>query len=73
VAFPADASANPVPVTLWEITPANRAAVESLRVSSEQESYVDGVARSLAEAAAMAGPPSTWSPPTCGPGLERTH
>jgi len=39
-------------VTLREITPDNRAAVESLRVSSEQESYVDGVARSLAEAAA---------------------
>jgi len=39
-------------VTLRAVTPANRAEVESLRVSSEQESYVDGVARSLAEAVA---------------------
>lgn len=38
-------------VSLREITPANQAAVESLRVSAAQESYVDGVASSLAEAA----------------------
>jgi diamine N-acetyltransferase len=34
---------------------ANRAAVEALRVSPEQEAYVDGVARSLDEAAASPG------------------
>ena len=39
-------------VALREITPANRALVEELRVSSEQEAFVDGVTRSLAEAAA---------------------
>jgi len=38
-------------VALREITPANRALVEELRVSAEQEAFVDGVARSLAEAA----------------------
>ena len=39
-------------VTLEEITPANRALVETLRVSPEQGAFVDGVARSLVEAAA---------------------
>lgn len=39
-------------VALEEITPANRALVETLRVSPEQEAFVDGVARSLVEAAA---------------------
>lgn len=38
-------------VSLREITEANRAEVESLRVSPEQENYVDGVADSLVEAA----------------------
>ena len=36
--------------SLREITPLNQVAVEALRVSAEQESYVDGVASSLAEA-----------------------
>ena len=49
---PAQTSAEQHRVTLREITAANRAAVESLHVSPEQESYVDGVTRSLAEAAA---------------------
>lgn len=40
------------PVTLRQITPANRPLVEALRVSAAQEAFVDGVARSLAEAAA---------------------
>jgi len=39
-------------VVLREITPANRALVETLRVSAEQEAFVDGVAQSLEEAAA---------------------
>ena len=39
-------------VTLREITPANRALVEALQVSPAQEAFVDGVARSLVEAAA---------------------
>ncbi len=39
-------------VTLVEITPANRSLVETLRVSTEQEGFVDGVTRSLVEAAA---------------------
>jgi len=38
-------------VTLREITDANRATVESLRVASGQEGFVDGVSDSLAEAA----------------------
>lgn len=37
-------------VTLREITDDNRAAVEALAVTSEQSSYVAGVAESLAEA-----------------------
>ena len=46
-------AAHPGPqVTLREITPANRAAVEALQVSPGQEAYVDGVGRSLDEAAA---------------------
>ena len=40
------------PVTLRPITPGNRPAVEDLRVLPEQENFVDGVRRSLAEAAA---------------------
>jgi len=48
---PAQTPDDQPPVTLRKITSANRAAVEALRVSTEQESYVDGVARSLAEAA----------------------
>ena len=39
-------------VTLVEITPANRSLVEELRVAAAQEGFVDGVARSLTEAAA---------------------
>lgn len=39
-------------VTLREITPENRALVEALQVTPAQESFVDGVARSLDEAAA---------------------
>ena len=39
-------------VTLREITTANRALVEALRVSPAQEGFVDGVSQSLAEAAA---------------------
>jgi diamine N-acetyltransferase len=39
-------------VTLREITPANRAEVETLQVSASQRVYVDGVAQSLDEAAA---------------------
>ena len=46
---PTSASAS---VTLREITPENRAAVEALRVAVGQEGYVDDVVRSLAEAAA---------------------
>lgn len=40
-------------VTLREIIAGNRAAVEELRVAPGQESFVDGVTRSLAEAAAV--------------------
>jgi diamine N-acetyltransferase len=36
-------------VTLREITPANRAAVEALAVAPEQEAHVTGVVASLAE------------------------
>ena len=36
-------------VTLREITPANRAAVEALAVAPEQEAHVTGVVESLAE------------------------
>ena len=43
---------DPGPVTLRTITPANRASVEALRVSAEQDAFVDGVRRSLDEAAA---------------------
>jgi diamine N-acetyltransferase len=39
-------------VTLREITPANRALVEALRVTPAQASFVDGVASSLREAEA---------------------
>jgi diamine N-acetyltransferase len=39
-------------VALREITPANRALVEMLRVSAGQEAFVDGVGQSLREAAA---------------------
>jgi hypothetical protein len=39
-------------VTLRSITSGNRQAVEDLRVRPEQENFVDGVRRSLAEAAA---------------------
>jgi diamine N-acetyltransferase len=39
-------------VTLREITPTNRTPVETLRVSAEQQAYVDGVGQSLDEAAA---------------------
>jgi diamine N-acetyltransferase len=39
-------------VTLRPLTPGNRRAVEALRVLPEQENFVDGVSRSLAEAAA---------------------
>jgi diamine N-acetyltransferase len=39
-------------VTLREITQANRSLVEALRVTPEQEAFVDGVTRSLDEAAA---------------------
>jgi diamine N-acetyltransferase len=45
-------SAHQVTVTLREITSANRAKVETLRVAAEQRGYVDGVSRSLTEAAA---------------------
>ena len=38
-------------VSLREITPANRAAVEALTVTAEQSEYVAGVAASLVEAA----------------------
>jgi len=38
-------------VSLREITPANRAAVEALAVTAEQSDYVEGVAGSLVEAA----------------------
>lgn len=38
-------------VSLREITPANRAAVEALTVTAEQAGYVEGVAASLDEAA----------------------
>jgi diamine N-acetyltransferase len=38
-------------VTLREITPANRAAVEALTVTDVQSGYVEGVAESLVEAA----------------------
>jgi diamine N-acetyltransferase len=41
-----------VTVSLREISPANRAAVEALTVAPEQADYVEGVAASLAEAAA---------------------
>lgn len=39
-------------VTLREITPANRALVEAVRVTPAQDAFVDGVASSLREAAA---------------------
>jgi len=39
-------------VTLRPITSRDRQAVEDLRVLPEQENFVDGVRRSLAEAAA---------------------
>ncbi len=39
-------------VSLRTITPANRAAVEALRVAPAQQNLVDGVTASLAEAAA---------------------
>jgi diamine N-acetyltransferase len=39
-------------VTLREITPANRVLVEAVQVSPAQETFVDGVGRSLDEAAA---------------------
>jgi len=39
-------------VSLRPITPANRQAVEALRVSASQEQFVSGVPESLAEAAA---------------------
>ncbi len=39
-------------MALREVTPANRALVETLRVSAGQEAFVDGVGRSLEEAAA---------------------
>jgi diamine N-acetyltransferase len=39
-------------VTLREITPANRVLVEAMQVSPAQETFVDGVGRSLDEAAA---------------------
>ena len=39
-------------VTLRPVTATNREAVESLQVSPAQESFVDGVTRSLADAAA---------------------
>ena len=39
-------------VTLEPITPANRAAIEALRVSPAQEQFVSGVRESLLEAAA---------------------
>ncbi len=38
-------------VSLREITPANRAAIEALTVTAEQSEYVAGVAASLVEAA----------------------
>jgi diamine N-acetyltransferase len=41
-----------VMVSLREITELNRHEVERLRITPEQEGYVDGVAESLAEAAA---------------------
>ena len=41
-----------VHVTLRKITRANRAEVENVRVSAEQQAYVDGVRQSLDEAAA---------------------
>jgi diamine N-acetyltransferase len=44
--------ARSVSVTLREITPANRAAVEALTVTDVQSRYVEGVAESLVEAAA---------------------
>jgi diamine N-acetyltransferase len=39
------------PVALRPITPGNRQALADLRVLPEQENFVDGVSRSLAEAA----------------------
>src|SRR5215211_1562652 len=39
-------------VTLRAITESNRRSIESLRVAPGQEAFVDGVTRSLAEAAA---------------------
>ena len=42
-------------LTLREITAANRAEVESLRVTSEQSAFVAGVAESLVEAAETPG------------------
>jgi diamine N-acetyltransferase len=39
-------------VTLEPITPANRAAIEALRVAPAQQQFVSGVAESLQEAAA---------------------
>jgi diamine N-acetyltransferase len=50
--------ASPVPalpaaVSLRPITPSNRTAVEALRVAVGQEAFVDGVGRSLADAADM--------------------
>jgi diamine N-acetyltransferase len=49
-------SVRSVRVTLREITAANRDEVERLRVAPEQDGFVDGVSRSLAEAAATPGP-----------------
>jgi diamine N-acetyltransferase len=40
-----------VNVSLREISPANRAAIEALTVTAEQAEYVEGVAASLVEAA----------------------
>ena len=42
-------------VTLHEITAGNRAAIEALSVTPEQENYVAGVAESLVEAAETPG------------------
>jgi diamine N-acetyltransferase len=42
-------------ITLREVTPANRAEVESLAVTPEQENFVAGVAESLIEAADTPG------------------
>jgi len=52
---PQAAPASPAEVRLQEITSANRTQVESLRVLAEQEDFVAGVGRSLADAAAAPG------------------